>query len=139
MTEMTTGDTSQFPVIQLWEDILVVPIIGSMNNDRTQELMKELLVRTRESGARVVILDLSGVEVMDTQVSKHILDLKEAVRLMGAEYRVCGIQPEQTHSLVDLGIDLDGIETHHDLSSAFQGALDRLGYRITKQKGETDQ
>lgn len=128
-------NNSLFPVIQLWKDILVVPIIGSINNERTQELMKELLERTRESGARVVIIDLSGVEVMDTQVSKHILDLQEAVRLMGAEYRVCGIQPDQTHSLVDLGIDLGQVETHHDLSSAFKGALDDLGYRI-QDKGE---
>lgn len=124
----------QFPVIQLWESILAVPIVGSMDSKRTKELMQTLLRRTRETGARVAIIDLSGVAVMDTEVSKRLLDLKEAVRLMGAEYMVSGIQPDQTHSLVELGIDLGSIETHHDLNSALNSALESVGIEINTEE-----
>jgi rsbT co-antagonist protein RsbR len=136
---MMTDETKmndQFPVIQLWENILVVPIIGNMDSSRTKELMSTLLERTRESGAKVTIIDLSGVAVMDTEVSKRLLDLKEAVRLMGAEYMVSGIQPDQTHTLVDLGIDLGNIETHHDLNSAFESALETVGLSIQEATPE---
>lgn len=129
----TTGE-SQFPVIPLWEDILVVPIVGSMDSTRTRDLMETLLKRTRSTGARVVIIDLSGVAVMDTEVSKRILDLGEAVRLMGADYKVSGIQPDQTHSLVDLGIDLGNVDTHHDLSSALNDGLESLGIDVSKKE-----
>jgi rsbT co-antagonist protein RsbR len=135
MAEETTMN-DQFPVIQLWENILVVPIVGTMDSSRTKDLMSTLLERTRESGARVTIIDLSGVAVMDTEVSKRLLDLKEAVRLMGAEYMVSGIQPDQTHTLVDLGIDLGTIETHHDLNSAFESALETVGLSIQEVSTE---
>jgi rsbT co-antagonist protein RsbR len=135
MAEETTMN-DQFPVIQLWENILVVPIVGTMDSSRTKDLMSTLLERTRESGARVTIIDLSGVAVMDTEVSKRLLDLKEAVRLMGAEYMVSGIQPDQTHTLVDLGIDLGDIETHHDLNSAFESALETIGLSIQEATPE---
>lgn len=134
MTESIEEISSQFPVIQLWENILVVPIVGTMDSERTQQLMHTLLDRTRESGAEVVIMDLSGVSVMDTQVSKHLLDLGEAVRLIGSEYMVSGIQPDQTHSLVDLGIDLGDIDTHHDLNSAFSSALNKIGLTVQSEK-----
>jgi anti-anti-sigma regulatory factor len=69
---------------------------------------------------------------MDTQVSKRLMDLGEAVRLMGADYAVCGIQPSQTNSLVELGIDLGTVETFHDLSNALQSALDAIGLEVRK-------
>ena len=136
MTENNTDISSQFPVIQLWENILAVPIVGNMDDTRTRDLMEKLLRRTRETGAKVVIMDLSGVAVMDTDVSKRLLDLQEAVRLMGAEYMVSGIQSDQTHSLVDLGIDLGSVETHHDLSSALNSALESIGLEINDKDGE---
>lgn len=132
MTDETTSRSHQFPVIQLWENILAVPIVGNMDDDRTRDLMEKLLTRTRETGAKVVIMDLSGVAVMDTDVSKRLLDLQEAVRLMGSKYMVSGIQADQTHSLVDLGIDLGSVETHHDLSSALNSALEIIGLEINK-------
>ncbi|MFB6347421.1 MAG: STAS domain-containing protein [bacterium] len=135
MTNKTSTISNQFPVIQLWENILAVPIVGDMDGDRTRDLMEKLLRRTRETGAKVVIMDLSGVSMMDTDVSKRLLDLQEAVRLMGAEYMVSGIQPDQTHSLVDLGIDLGSVETHHDLSSALESALETVGLQITPGGG----
>lgn len=130
MDEQTEVPESQFPVTQLWENILVVPIVGAMNESRTRKLMETLLEKTQDSGAKVVIVDLSGVATMDTQVSKRLMDLGEAVRLMGAKYIICGIRPDQTHSLVDLGINLGNIETHHDLSAALDKGLEALGLEV---------
>ena len=130
MTEQSPVQTSQFPVTQLWNKILFVPIVGEMNEKRTKTLMETLLETTRETGSKVVILDLSGVATMDTEVSKRLMDLGEAVRLMGARYMICGIQPNQTHTLVNLGIDLANIETHHNLSSALDEALSEVGLEV---------
>lgn len=91
MTESAGGSEDGFPVIRIWEDILVTPIVGEMDAERSDRLMHNLLERTHDTGARVVIVDLSGVAGMDTQVSKQIIDLGEAVRLMGARYIVCSI------------------------------------------------
>lgn len=136
MDNNTTAGDSQFPVIPLWEDILVVPIVGSMDSNRTKNLMETLLKKTRSTGAKVVIIDLSGVSVMDTEVSKRLMDLGEAVRLLGANYKVCGLQPNQTHSLVDLGIDLGNIDTHHDLSSALTDGLESLNINVDPGNGD---
>ncbi len=138
MSESSPTTSNQFPVIQLWEDILAVPIVGAMDSKRTKDLMETLLGRTRENVAKVVIMDLSGVSVMDTQVSKRLLDLQEAVRLMGSTYMVSGIQPNQTHSLVDLGIDLGTVETHHDLNSALSSALEMVGLEIAEREDASD-
>jgi len=129
---------SQFPVIELWDNILVVPIVGSMDSTRTRELMETLLRETRNMGAKVVIIDLSGVAVMDTEVSRRLLNLGEAVRLMGADYKVCGIKPDQVHSMVDLGINLEAVETHHDLNSALNDALGTLNMGLQKKEAEPE-
>lgn len=139
MSEDNYKGESQFPIIQLWEDILVIPIVGAIDSNRAKNLMSNLLHKTRETGAGVVIIDLSGVAVMDTEVSKYILDLANAVRLMGTRYIVCGIQPEQTQTMIDLGIDISAVETKHDLSSALSDAIGEAGMELVEKGEGTDE
>lgn len=128
ITEIST------PVIQIWEGILALPIIGTLDSARTQVVMENLLQRIVETGSSIAILDISGVPAVDSLVAQHLIKTISATRLMGAECIISGIRPEIAQTVVHLGIDLTNVLTKASLASALKAAFSMLQLQVTKQK-----
>jgi len=122
------------PVIQVWEGILALPIIGTLDSARTQVVMESLLSKVVETGSEITILDISGVPAVDSLVAQHLIKTVSATRLMGAECIISGIRPEIAQTIVHLGIDLSGIITKASLASALKYAFGVLRIEVRKIK-----
>lgn len=120
------------PVIKLWEGVLAVPMIGTLDSSRTQVVMETLLQKIVETGATLAIIDITGVPTVDTLVAQHLLKTVSAIRLMGAECIISGIRPQIAQTIVHLGIDLQGIASKASLADALSLALQQRGYKVTR-------
>jgi len=120
------------PVVKLWEGILALPIIGTLDSARTQVVMESLLHRIVETGAEVAIIDITGVPTVDTLTAQHLLKTITAARLMGAECIISGIRPQIAQTIVYLGVDLADVITKSSLADAFVLALKRTGFTINR-------
>lgn len=122
------------PVIKLFEGVLAVPMIGTLDSSRTQVVMETLLQKIVETGSRLAIIDITGVPTVDTLVAQHLLKTVSAIRLMGAECIISGIRPQIAQTIVHLGIDLQGIATKASLADALELAMEQQGFVITRSK-----
>ena len=120
------------PVVKLWDGVLALPMIGTLDSARTQVVMESLLQRIVETGAEVAIIDITGVPTVDTLVAQHLLKTITAARLMGAECIISGIRPQIAATIVHLGVDLSAVITKATLADAFQVALSRLGLTVQR-------
>jgi rsbT co-antagonist protein RsbR len=111
------------PVVQVWERILALPIVGTVDTLRTQQIMEDLLQKIVETGAEVVLLDITGVPVVDTSVARHLIQTGTAARLLGAEVILVGISPRIAQTLVHLGVDLGEVTTRASLAKGLEVAL----------------
>jgi rsbT co-antagonist protein RsbR len=118
------------PVVKLWDGVLALPMIGTLDSARTQIVMESLLGRIVETGSQIAILDITGVPTVDTLVAQHLLKTVTALRLMGAECIISGIRPQIAQTIVHLGVDLQGVTTKATLADALALALKRIGYTI---------
>jgi rsbT co-antagonist protein RsbR len=118
------------PVVELWEGILALPLIGTLDSARTQVVMESLLQRIVETGASIAIIDITGVPTVDTLVAQHLLKTVAAARLMGADCIISGIRPQIAQTIVHLGVDLSAVITKSSLADAFLIALGRLGMSV---------
>jgi rsbT co-antagonist protein RsbR len=119
------------PVVTLWEGVLALPLIGTLDSARTQVVMESLLQRIVETGSVIAILDITGVPTVDTLVAQHLLKTVAAARLMGADCIISGIRPQIAQTIVHLGVDLNTVTTKATLKDAFSVALKRLGMGVT--------
>jgi rsbT co-antagonist protein RsbR len=122
------------PVIQVWEGILALPIIGTLDSARTQVVMENLLQKIVETGSGIAILDISGVPAVDSLVAQHLIKTVSATRLMGAECIISGIRPEIAQTVVHLGIDLSNVITKSSLANALKAAFTMLRLQVIKNK-----
>jgi rsbT co-antagonist protein RsbR len=122
------------PVITVWDGIVALPIIGTLDSSRTQIVMENLLQQIVDTGSSIAILDISGVPAVDSLVAQHLIKTVSATRLMGAECIISGIRPEIAQTVVHLGIDLTGIITKASLASALRTAFDMLQLQVVKRK-----
>jgi rsbT co-antagonist protein RsbR len=120
------------PVVQLWEGILGLPLIGTLDSARTQVVMENLLQRLVETGARMAIIDITGVPTVDTLVAQHLLKTVAAARLMGADCIISGIRPQIAQTIVHLGLDLNTVPTKATMADAFATALARVGLAVVR-------
>ena len=118
------------PVVQLWEGILALPLIGTLDSARTQVVMESLLEKIVETGAAIAIIDITGVPTVDTLVAQHLLKTVAAPRLMGGDCIISGIRPQIAQTIVHLGVDLTNVTTKSTLADAFIIALQRSGSSI---------
>jgi rsbT co-antagonist protein RsbR len=128
ITEIST------PVIRVWDGILALPIIGTLDSARTQVVMESLLQEIVESGSSIAILDISGVPAVDSLVAQHLIKTVSATRLMGGECIISGIRPEIAQTVVHLGIDLSNIVTKATLASALKHAFNMLQLQVNKKQ-----
>ena len=117
------------PVIQLWDAILALPLIGTLDSVRTQTVMESLLERIVSSGAEVAIIDITGVPTVDTLVAQHLIKTVSAARLMGADCIISGIRPQIAQTIVHLGLELD-VVSKATMADAFALALRRVGKAV---------
>ena len=120
------------PVVKLWDGILALPMIGTLDSARTQVVMESLLQRIVETGAEIAIIDITGVPTVDTLTAQHLLKTVTAARLMGAECIISGIRPQIAQTIVHLGVDLNDVVTKATLADAFSIALQRSGRVIRR-------
>jgi rsbT co-antagonist protein RsbR len=119
------------PVVKLWDGILALPMIGTLDSARTQVVMESLLQKVVETGAQIAILDITGVPTVDTLVAQHLLKTVTALRLMGAECIISGVRPQIAQTIVHLGVDLQGVTTKANLADALALALKRTGKSLS--------
>ena len=124
------------PVVQLWDNVLALPLIGTLDSERTQVVMENLLEKVVETGASIAIIDITGVPTVDTLVAQHLLKTVAAARLMGADCIISGIRPQIAQTIVHLGINLADIITKATLADAFAIALQRTGAKVTRVGGK---
>jgi len=120
------------PVVKLWDGILALPMIGTLDSARTQVVMESLLNRIVDTGSQVAILDITGVATVDTLVAQHLLKTVTALRLMGADCIISGVRPQIAQTIVHLGVDLQGVTTKASLADALLLALKRTGYTVSR-------
>lgn len=120
------------PVVTLWDGVLALPLIGTLDSERTQVVMESLLQRIVSSGASLAVIDITGVPTVDTVTAQHLLKTVAAARLMGADCILSGIRPQIAQTIVHLGVDLGDILTKATLADAFAVALKRLGLTVQK-------
>jgi len=120
------------PVVELWEGILALPLIGTLDSNRTQIVMQNLLEAIVRDGADLAIIDITGVPTVDTLVAQHLLKTVAAARLMGADCIISGIRPQIAQTIIHLGVDLSGVLTKATLVEAFRLALKKKSLTITK-------
>ncbi|MBD1836779.1 STAS domain-containing protein [Coleofasciculus sp. FACHB-64] len=125
------------PVVKLWEGILALPIIGTLDSARTQVMMESLLQKIVETGSEVAIIDITGVPTVDTLTAQHLLKTVTAARLMGADCILSGIRPQIAQTIVYLGVDLADVITKASLCDAFALALKRTGATISRAQTRT--
>lgn len=124
LTEMST------PVTQIWDGILLLPIVGLLDSKRAQDLMQGILTKINTTQSRSAILDISGVAVVDTAVANHIIKITKATQLMGCRCIISGISPAIAQTMVELGIDVETISTTASLKDALEEAFQGLGVKI---------
>ncbi len=120
------------PVVELWDGVLALPLIGTLDSARTQVAMENLLEKIVQTGAGIAIVDITGVPTVDTLVAQHLLKTVAAARLMGADCIISGIRPQIAQTIVHLGVDLGSVITRASLADAFVVALQRTGATINK-------
>ncbi|MFN8489367.1 MAG: STAS domain-containing protein [Caldilineaceae bacterium] len=121
------------PVVQLWENVLALPLIGTLDSARTQIVMENLLNKIVSTGANIAIIDITGVPTVDTLVAQHLLKTVAAARLMGADCIISGIRPQIAQTIVHLGVDLTAVTTKATLAAAFTVALQRMGTTLVRK------
>jgi rsbT co-antagonist protein RsbR len=124
------------PVVQLWDGVLALPLIGTLDSSRTQVVMESLLQRIVETGAGIAIIDITGVPTVDTLVAQHLLKTISAARLMGADCIISGIRPQIAQTIVHLGVELGDVTTKATLAGALAVALARLGLAVCPAPGK---
>ncbi len=120
------------PVVELWQGILGLPLIGTLDSARTQIVMQNLLEAVVAKGADLAIIDITGVPTVDTLVAQHLLKTVAAARLMGADCIISGIRPQIAQTIIHLGVDLSGVLTKATLADAFQLALKKKNLSVTR-------
>ncbi|MCD2518736.1 STAS domain-containing protein [Massilia sp. G4R7] len=118
------------PVVKLWNGILALPLIGTLDSARTQVVMENILQKIVDTGASIAIIDITGVPTVDTLVAQHLMKTIAAARLMGADCIISGIRPQIAQTIVHLGVNLEDVTTKATLADAFVVALERTGTAI---------
>jgi len=128
--EIETEDEFKVPINLLWDKLLMLSIVGILDSGKTQIVMEKMLRKIKEIHAKVIIMDIMGVLAVDSAVANHIIKITKATRLMGCECILSGISPEISQTIVNLGIELEGITTTSTLKDALELSFQKLGLEL---------
>lgn len=118
------------PIIEIWDDVVTLPIVGVIDTARATEMKEALLQAVQRTGARIAIVDMTGVEIVDTSTADHIVRLMQGVKLLGATGIITGIRPQVAQIMVSLGVEIGGVMTLRSLREGLRHSLRVLGYRV---------
>lgn len=121
------------PIIQVWKEVVVLPIIGAVDSRRSEHITATLVKRVWEDEVRCVLVDLTGVDTVDTLTAEHFVKMARTVKLLGARCTITGIRAEVAQTLTSMGVDLEGLQTQRSLEQGLQDSLRFLGYAVTRQ------
>jgi rsbT co-antagonist protein RsbR len=121
------------PVVKLFDELIALPLIGTLDSARTQVVMENLLNNIVATSASIAIVDITGVPTVDTQVAQHLLKTVAAARLMGADCIISGLRPQIAQTIVHLGVELQNVTTKATMADALKLALQRMGYSIVRR------
>lgn len=124
----------QTPVIQVWPGVLALPIVGTVDTLRAQEMNEALLDQIVGTGSEIVLLDITGVPVVDTAVARHLLETVAAARLLGAEVMIVGLSARTAMTLIQLGLDLSGVTTRATMAKGLALAFERIGLEVVPRR-----
>ncbi len=124
------------PVIQIWEGIIIAPLIGTLDSERTQGFLEKFLSGIVETKSSLALLDITGVPTVDTRTAQHLIEAITSAKLLGTKVILTGVRPSIAQTLVHLGIDLEGIETKASLSSGFKKAIELIGLEIKTKSSQ---
>jgi len=127
------------PVVRLWENVLALPLIGTLDSGRTQVVMQNLLEAIVATRSDIAIIDITGVPTVDTLVAQHLLKTVAAARLMGADCIISGIRPQIAQTIIHLGVDLSEVITKATMADAFKVALERTGMSVVRTERRSGQ
>ncbi len=122
------------PVVKLWDGIVALPLIGTLDSARTNVVMESLLLQIVSTESEIAIIDITGVPTVDTLVAQHLLKTVSAARLMGADCIISGIRPQIAQTMVHLGIDLTTVSTKATMAEALKTAMNKMGFKVTREK-----
>jgi rsbT co-antagonist protein RsbR len=134
-----TIEELETPVIQVWRGILALPLVGTLDTARAQRMNENLLQSIVDTGSEIVILDITGVPVVDTAVAQHLLETVTAARLLGAEVLLVGLSTHTALTIVQLGLDLSGVTTRTTLAKGLELAFARLGLEVIERRAPARQ
>lgn len=120
------------PIIQVWDQVLCLPIVGVVDSKRAAEMMETLLNQVVETQCRAVIVDVTGVDVVDTQTADHFIKMIRAASLLGVKCMITGIKPQIAQTITQIGVDLSGIQTLKNLEAGLMESIRTLGYRVVR-------
>jgi rsbT co-antagonist protein RsbR len=123
-------------IVQVWDGIILVPLIGMLDSDRTQQLMERLLHRLTETNSPVALIDITGVPTIDTQTAQHLIETIKAVRYIGSEVVLTGVRPAIAQTLVHLGIDLSGATTRSSLTAGLRVAFEIINIHVARESAQ---
>lgn len=132
--QQTAMQALSTPVVEVWREVLALPLVGTIDTARARQITQSLLRAIRETQARVVIVDISGVPLVDTRVANHLLKTMRAAQLLGARGILVGISPEIADTLVNLDVSLPGIETYFSMRQGLEAAFATLGVRLVPRE-----
>ncbi|HEX8917619.1 MAG TPA: STAS domain-containing protein [Chloroflexota bacterium] len=140
-SQRSTIEELETPVIQIWHGVLALPIVGVLDTARAQRMNETLLQRIVDTGSEIVILDITGVPLVDTAIAKHLLETVSAARLLGCEVLLVGLSSRIAMTLVHLGLDLGGVTTRTTLAKGLELAFNRLGLEVIPRRvrGRSDE
>lgn len=121
------------PIVTLWDKVIAIPIIGILDSRRTQQIMEDLLQAIVDKEIKICIIDITGVAVMDTVVSSHLVKTADAISLLGAESVLTGVRPEVAQTIVHLGVDLSKVETRATMADGLKFAFRKLKLSVTER------
>jgi rsbT co-antagonist protein RsbR len=122
------------PVVQVWKGILALPLVGTLDTARAQRMNERLLQSIVDTGSEIVVLDITGVPLVDTAVAQHLLETVTAARLLGAEVLLVGLSTHTALTIVQLGLDLSGVTTRTTLAKGLELAFARLGLEVVERR-----
>src|SRR5688572_4794842 len=138
-SQQETIEELETPVIEVWDGILALPIIGTVDTVRAQSMTERLLQKIVDTKSEIVLLDITGVPVVDTAVSRHLLETVAGARLLGAEVLLVGLTSRTAMTLVHLGLDLSGVTTRTTMAKGLELAFARLGLKVIRVAGPSSE
>ena len=134
LQEQLIAGRFDLPLLKIAENVLMIPLVGSMDSVKSQKVMEDILLNIKEQATRVAVIDIAGINIVDSSVAAHLIKIAKATRLMGCKAIVSGISPLIAQNIVNLGMDVSDLITTNTLQDAMHKAYELIGFELVKKR-----